>query len=42
MKYTFTVEVETDNIIGVKEQIANALEDIGKVKFTNVESGEKK
>ena len=38
MKYTFTVEIETDNIIGTKEQIASALEDIGKVKFTNVES----
>lgn len=38
MKYIFTVEIETDNIIGTKEQIACALEDIGKVKFTNVES----
>ena len=38
MKLTFTVEIDTDNIIGVKEQIADALEDIGKVKFTKVES----
>lgn len=38
MKLTFTVELDTDNIIGVKEQIAGALEDIGKVKFTKVES----
>ena len=39
MKLTFTVEVDTDNIIGVKEQIADALEDIGTVKFTKVEEG---
>ena len=38
MKLTFTVAIETGNIIGVKEQIACALEDIGKVEFTNVES----
>lgn len=34
--YTFTVEVETENIIGAKEQIAMALEGVGKVAFTNV------
>ena len=34
--YTFTVEIETDNIIGAKEQIAMALEGVGKVAFTNV------
>lgn len=40
MKYTFTItmETETDNTIGIKEQIACALEDIGKVKFVEVES----
>lgn len=37
MKYTFTVEIETDNIIGTKEQIASALEQIGKVTFPNVD-----
>ena len=37
MKYKFTVEIETDNIIGAKEQIAMALENIGKVTFPNVE-----
>lgn len=36
MKYTFTVEIETDNIISAKEQIAALLEDIGNVSFTNV------
>lgn len=36
MKYIFTVEIETNNIIGVKEQIACALEDIGKVQFIEV------
>ena len=36
MKYTFTVEVDTDNIIGTKEQIALALEGVGKVVFTDV------
>ena len=35
--YTFTVEVETDDIIGAKEQIAAALENIGKVAFPQVE-----
>ena len=38
MKYTFTVEVETDNVIGVKKEIASALENVGKVEFTKVES----
>jgi hypothetical protein len=38
MKYIFTVEIDTDNVIGVKEEIACALEDIGKVKFVEVES----
>lgn len=38
MKLTFTVEIETDNIIGVKEQIADLLVDVGKVEFTKVES----
>lgn len=38
MKLIFTVELDTDNIIGVREQIADALADIGKVQFTNVES----
>lgn len=37
MKYKFTVELETDDIIGAKEQIAAALENIGKVQFPNVE-----
>ena len=36
MKYAFTVVIETDNIIGVKEQIAAALEQIGKVTFPSV------
>ena len=36
MKYTFTVEVETDDIIGAKEQIAIALENIGKATFPEV------
>lgn len=40
MKYTFTVEIETDNIIGAKEQIATALENIGKVSFPQVNSNE--
>lgn len=45
MKYTFTVEVDTDtfdtdDIIGAKEQVAMALEGIGKVTFTNVERGD--
>ena len=40
--YTFTVEIETDNIIGAKEQIATALEHIGTVKFPKVDSNEKK
>ena len=38
MKYIFTVEVDTDNIIGTKEQIAYALENIGKVKITEVKA----
>ena len=37
MKLTFTVELDTDDVIGVKEQIADALADIGKVQFTKVE-----
>ena len=41
MKYTFTVEIETDNIIGAKEQIATALEDIGKVTFPQVDNFKK-
>lgn len=36
-KYRFTVELVTDDIIGAKEQIAMALEKIGKVTFPNVE-----
>lgn len=41
MKYIFIVELETDNIIGVKEQIAYALEEVGKVQFIDVKkSGE--
>ncbi len=39
MKYTFTVEIETDDIIGAKEQIAFLLEQVGRVKFTRVEDG---
>lgn len=37
MKYTFTIEVETDDIIGAKEQIAFLLEKIGKVVFPKIE-----
>ena len=37
IKYTLTVEVDTDNIIGTKEQIALVLEGFGKVTFTKVE-----
>jgi hypothetical protein len=40
MKYTFTVEIETDDIIGAKEVIAFMLEQVGKVKFTKVEDGD--
>ena len=40
MKYTFTVEVDTDNSIGTKEQIAMLLEGIGKVTFTDVKKTE--
>ena len=36
MKYTFTVEIETDDIIGAKEQISAELEHIGRVTFPNV------
>lgn len=39
MKYTFTVEIEADDIIGAKEVIAFMLEQIGKVKFLKVEEG---
>lgn len=42
MKYTFTVVLETDNIIGTKEQIAMAFENIGKVTFPKVESSDTK
>lgn len=41
-KYRFTVELVADDVIGAKEQIAMALESIGKVTFTNVEGGESK
>lgn len=37
MKYTFTVEIEADDVIGAKEVIAFMLEQVGKVKFTKVE-----
>lgn len=37
MKYTFTVKIEADDVIGAKEQIAFMLEQIGKVKFLKVE-----
>jgi hypothetical protein len=37
MKYTFTVEIEADDIIGAKEVIAFMLEQVGKVKFLKVE-----
>lgn len=37
MKYTFTVEIEADDIIGAKEQISFLLEKIGKVSFPEVE-----
>lgn len=37
MKYTFTVVLETDDVIGAKEQIAAALENIGNVIFPKVE-----
>lgn len=36
MKYTFTVEIETDDVIGAKEQISFLLEEIGKVSFPEV------
>lgn len=36
----FVVEIETDNIIGAKEQIAYALEEIGKVTFKEVKDGQ--
>lgn len=38
MKYRFTVEIEAteDEIIGAKEQIAAALEEIGAVRITEV------
>ena len=36
MKYIFTVEIDTDNVIGVKEEIASALENVGKVGFPDV------
>ena len=45
MKYTFTVEVDTDtfldadDIIGAKEQIAMALDGVGQVKFTVLRIG---
>lgn len=40
IKYILTVEVETDGIIGTKEQIAMLLEWIGKVTFTDVKKTE--
>ena len=40
MIYTFTVELETDDIIGAKEQIAMALEQIGKVTFPVINKGD--
>lgn len=38
MKYLFTVEIDTkdDEIIGVKEQIVAALENIGSIRITEV------
>ena len=39
-KYIFTVEIETDDIIGAKEQIAFLLEGVGKVEFPKVEEDE--
>ena len=39
MKYTVTLEIDIkpDEIIGTKEQIASALEDIGAVKIIDIE-----
>lgn len=37
MKYVFMVELETNEIIGSKEQLAMALEKLGIVKITKVE-----
>ena len=42
MAYTITIEIETEDIIGAKEQIAMALEGIGKVSFPQVENKEKR
>lgn len=39
-RYEFTVEIETDDVIGAKEQIAIALENIGKVTFPKIECKE--
>ena len=40
MKYIFTVEVEADEVFGIKEQIAAVFEDFGEVRsvrFTEIE-----
>ena len=39
MKFIFAIEMDTDDIIGAKEQIACALEDIGKAVFVGIEEG---
>ena len=39
-RYEFTVVIVTDDVIGAKEQIAIALENIGKVTFPKIESEE--
>lgn len=39
MKFIFAIEMDTDNILGAKEQIACALEDIGKTVFVGIEKG---
>lgn len=41
-KYHFLIEVETDDVIGVKEQISAYLEDIGKVRFPCVREVDEK
>ena len=38
MIYTFTIEVDTDDVIGAKEHIAMVLEDICKVRFTDIKN----
>lgn len=32
-KYRFYIDIETDDVIGVKEQISACIEDIAKVRF---------